>query len=98
MIFGQVHECAVEIGNFANDAKALEKVKDAFHRRREELYTYSEPHNAVEVVNIENTLYGHVDKPQPPRVSRRWHMARRSVESRDGLMHALRKLTRECIF
>jgi hypothetical protein len=49
----------------------------------------SEPHNAVEVVNIESTLYGHVDKPQPPRVSRRWHMARRSVESRDGLMHAL---------
>ena len=38
--FGQVHECTVEIGNFANDAKALEKVKDAFHRRHEELYTF----------------------------------------------------------
>ena len=40
---GQVHECTVEIGNFANDAKAIEKVKDAFHKRHEELYTYSEP-------------------------------------------------------
>ena len=46
---GQVHECTVDIGNYANDAKALEKVKDAFHKRHEELYTYSEPHNAVEV-------------------------------------------------
>ena len=36
---GQVHECTVEIGNFANNAKALEKVKDAFHKRHEELYT-----------------------------------------------------------
>jgi N-methylhydantoinase A len=67
---GQVHECTVEIGNFAGDAKALEKVKGAFHKRHEELYTYSEPHNAVEVVNIESTLYGHVDKPQPPRVKK----------------------------
>jgi N-methylhydantoinase A len=67
---GQVHECTVEIGNFAIDAKALEKVKGAFHKRHEELYTYSEPHNSVEVVNIESTLYGHVDKPKPPRVKK----------------------------
>jgi N-methylhydantoinase A len=67
---GQVHECTVEIGNFADDAKALEKVKTAFHKRHHELYTYSEPHNAVEVVNIESTLYGHVDKPQPPRMKK----------------------------
>jgi N-methylhydantoinase A len=45
-------------------------VKAAFHKRHEELYTYSEPHNSVEVVNIESTLYGHVDKPQPPRVKK----------------------------
>jgi len=67
---GQVHECTVEIGNFADDAKALEEVKTAFHKRHQELYTYSEPHNAVEVVNIESTLYGYVDKPQPPRVKK----------------------------
>jgi N-methylhydantoinase A len=67
---GQVHECTVEMGNFAADAKALEKVKSAFHKRHQELYTYSEPHNAVEVVNIESTLYGYVDKPRPPRVKK----------------------------
>ena len=27
---GQVHECTVEIGNFANDVRAIEKVKACF--------------------------------------------------------------------
>jgi N-methylhydantoinase A len=87
---GQVHECTVEIGNFKNDARALEKVKAAFHRRHQELYTYSEPHNAVEVVNIESTLYGQVDKPQPPRVKKGTSAAkaligrRRAIFSADG--------------
>ncbi len=67
---GQVHECTVEIGRFAIDAKSIEKIKDAFHRRHAELYTYAEPHNAVEVVNIESTLYGHVDKPKPARIAK----------------------------
>jgi N-methylhydantoinase A len=61
---GQVHECTVEIGNFAIDAKSIGKVKDAFHKRHKELYTYSEPHNAVEVVNIEATVYGRIAKPE----------------------------------
>ena len=89
---GQVHECTVEIGNFANDAKALEKVKDAFHRRHEELYTYSEPHNAVEVVNIESTLYGHVDKPQPPRVKKGVPPAKAIVGRRKAIFAADGKL------
>jgi N-methylhydantoinase A len=89
---GQVHECTVEIGNFANDAKALEKVKEAFHRRHEELYTYSEPHNAVEVVNIESTLYGHVDKPQPPRVKKGVPPAKAVVGRRKAIFAADGKL------
>jgi N-methylhydantoinase A len=89
---GQVHECTVDIGNFANDAKALEKVKGAFHKRHEELYTYSEPHNAVEVVNIESTLYGHVDKPQPPRVKKGWPPAKAVVGRRKAIFAADGKL------
>ena len=85
---GQVHECTVDIGNFANDAKALEKVKGAFHKRHEELYTYSEPHNAVEVVNIESTLYGHVDKPQPPRVKQGVPPAKAVVGRRKAIFAA----------
>ncbi len=60
---GQVHECTVEVGNFAIDAAGIEKLKEAFHRRHEQLYTYAEPNSIVEVVNLESTLYGLVDKP-----------------------------------
>ena len=89
---GQVHECTVEIGNFTDDAKALEKVKSAFHKRHEELYTYSEPHNAVEVVNIESTLYGNVDKPQPPRVRKGLPPAKALVGRRKAIFAADGKL------
>ena len=60
---GQVHECTVEIDNFKVDAKSIGKIIDAFHKRHEQLYTYSEPHSVVEVVNIESTVYGVVEKP-----------------------------------
>jgi N-methylhydantoinase A len=61
---GQVHECSVEIDNFEINAKTIERLKQAFHKRHEQLYTYSEPNSLVEVVNIESTLYGLVDKPK----------------------------------
>jgi N-methylhydantoinase A len=67
---GQVHECTVDIGTFPINDKTIEKVKEAFHRRHEELYTYSERHNAVEVVNLESTLYGRIDKPKAPKLAR----------------------------
>jgi N-methylhydantoinase A len=60
---GQVHECTVEVGNFRIDSGTIGQVIEAFHKRHEELYTYAERHNAVEVVNIESTLSGLVDKP-----------------------------------
>lgn len=60
---GQVHECTVEIDRFALTADTVAAVKEAFHKRHEALYTYAERHNAVEVVNLEATLYGMVDKP-----------------------------------
>jgi N-methylhydantoinase A len=67
---GQVHECTVDIGTFEINAKTIDKVKEAFHARHEELYTYSERHNAVEVVNIESTLFGRIDKPKAPKLAR----------------------------
>ena len=66
---GQVHECTVDIGNFAITAETIGDIKQAFHARHEQLYTYSEPNSAVEVVNIESTLYGRVNKPKPPRIT-----------------------------
>jgi len=67
---GQVHECTVDIGTFEINAKTIDQVKDAFHKRHEELYTYSERHNPVEVVNIESTVYGLIDKPNAPKLAK----------------------------
>jgi N-methylhydantoinase A len=63
---GQVHECTVEIDEPRIDASAVGRIKEAFHRRHEQLFTYAERHNVVEVVNIEATLYGLVEKPAAP--------------------------------
>ncbi len=67
---GQVHECTVDIGTFEINTKTIDQVKDAFHKRHEELYTYSERHNPVEVVNIESTVYGLIDKPKAPKLAK----------------------------
>lgn len=60
---GQVHECTVDVEAFAIDEAALERLKQAFHSRHEELYTYCEPQSAVEVVNVESAISGAVDRP-----------------------------------
>ncbi|MEM7041614.1 MAG: hydantoinase/oxoprolinase family protein [Pseudomonadota bacterium] len=60
---GQVHECTVEIDHAEITDKSVPDIIDAFHRRHEELFTYAEPHNVVEVVNLESTVLGLVDKP-----------------------------------
>ncbi len=65
---GQVHECTVEISPFKVTENSLEAIKEAFHARHKELYTYDEPHNAVEVVNVESAITGHVDKPRRMRI------------------------------
>jgi N-methylhydantoinase A len=60
---GQVHECTVEIDTFEVTEASLETIKAAFHDRHKQLYTYAERHSAVEVVNVESIVTGHVDKP-----------------------------------
>jgi N-methylhydantoinase A len=77
---GQVHECTVDIDTFEINEASIERVKEAFHRRHEELYTYSERHSTVEVVNIESTLYGRIEKPQLPTISA-------SGPARDAVKH-----------
>lgn len=60
---GQVHECTAEIDPFDLDEAGLARIRDAFHARHRELYTYDEPASMVEVVNIEATVRAFVDKP-----------------------------------
>jgi N-methylhydantoinase A len=95
---GQVHECTVDIGTFPINEKTIEKVKDAFHRRHEELYTYSERHNAVEVVNLESTLYGRIDKPKAPKLGRGVPLAKALKGHRKAIFEASGKATRTPIY
>lgn len=66
---GQVHECSVDIENFTIDASTVDRLRDAFHAKHEQLYTYSERQTPIEVVNLESTLYGRVDRPALPRLT-----------------------------
>lgn len=95
---GQVHECTVDIETFEINEKTIDKVKDAFHKRHEELYTYAERHNAVEVVNIESTLYGRIDKPKPPKLNRGATLAKALREHRKAIFHASGKATRTPVY
>ncbi len=61
---GQIHECTVDIDTFTIDTQSIHQVIDAFHRRHEQLFTYSERKSPVELVNIESTLYGRVTRPE----------------------------------
>lgn len=63
---GQVHECTVEVPSGPLNRERVQAILAAFHRRYEDLYTYSEPHSPVELVNLEVTAIGHVSKPRLP--------------------------------
>jgi N-methylhydantoinase A len=95
---GQVHECTVDIATFDINAKSIAKVKEAFHRRHEELYTYSERHNPVEVVNIESTLYGYIDKPKLPKLAKGSPVAKALKGHRKAIFDAKGKGTRTPVY
>jgi N-methylhydantoinase A len=95
---GQVHECTVDIETFEINARTIRKVKEAFHKRHEELYTYSERHNAVEVVNIESTLFGRIDKPKPPKLAKGGSPARALKGHRKAIFEASGRATRTPIY
>lgn len=65
---GQIHECTVMIPSGEITADTVDEILAAFHRRHEALFTYAEPHNPVELVNLESTITGLVDKPALPRL------------------------------
>ncbi|MGE3830809.1 MAG: hydantoinase/oxoprolinase family protein [Parvibaculaceae bacterium] len=95
---GQVHECTVDIGTFTINAKTIGKVKEAFHKRHEELYTYSERHSAVEAVNIESTLYGRIDKPRPPRLAKGAPVAKALKGQRKAIFAASGRATNAPVY
>ncbi len=95
---GQVHECTVDIGTFEINEKSISKLKTAFHKRHEELYTYAEPHNAVEVVNIESTVYGKIEKPKLPKYAKGGTAAKALKGYRKAIFDASGKATKTPIY
>ena len=83
---GQIHECTVNIDFFEITNETLENIKEAFHNRHKELYTYSETESPVELVNIESTMYGRIDRP-----------TYLELENKDQINNAL-KTSRNLIF
>jgi N-methylhydantoinase A len=60
---GQIHECTVNIDFFEINNENINQITKAFHNRHKELYTYNEIDSEVELVNIESTIYGRIEKP-----------------------------------
>ncbi len=83
---GQVHECTVDIGNFKITKKTIPDIIDAFHQRHEQLFTYSEPHNVVEIVNLESTVYGIVDKPPERKLTKAKGKPSRALTGERGMI------------
>lgn len=61
---GQVHECTVEVDAFDVTPESIKMLEEAFHERHEELYMYSERNSAIEVVNVESTIVGKIERPK----------------------------------
>lgn len=66
---GQIHECTVQVPNGTVDKDLVDDILEAFHRRHEALFTYAEPDNPVELVNVEVAISGKVSKPKIPHIA-----------------------------
>ena len=66
----QIHECQVDIPSVALSPGNIGDIAEAFHTRHEELFTYCERDNAVEIINLESTVIGKVARPQLPTLAR----------------------------
>ena len=62
----QIHECQVDIPAVDLTPHNIGEIAEAFHRRHEELFTYCERDNLVEIINLESTVVGHLPRPQLP--------------------------------
>jgi N-methylhydantoinase A len=68
----QVHECAVPVPISGPISPAeLDTIKELFHRRHEQLYTYCERDNLPELVNVEVTVAGRARVAEPSMISSR---------------------------
>lgn len=62
----QIHECQVDVPAVEFTAEGIRDLAEPFHRRHEQFFTYCEPDNAVEVINLEATVVGRLPRPRLP--------------------------------
>lgn len=84
----QVHECTVDIGRKDLNSETIGEIRAAFDRRHEELFTYAEPHNTVEIVNLESTVIGRVPRPEPSVIPENADVAAAKTDSRPMIFSA----------
>lgn len=66
----QIHECQVAIPPADLSPDNIGAIAEAFHRRHEELFTYCERDNLVEIINLESTLTGKAPQLTLPALAR----------------------------
>ncbi|MDI5985677.1 hydantoinase/oxoprolinase family protein [Halomonas sp. M4R5S39] len=66
---GQIHECTVEMERDELDVAGWQALRASFHARHEALYSYCEPHSAIELVNLECSVIGRVSRPELPELA-----------------------------
>lgn len=65
----QIHECTVTIPSRKITEEWVSEIEEAFHRRHEQLYTYCERDNLIEIINIGSSLCGKVPGIEPGRLT-----------------------------
>ncbi len=94
----QVHECRVEIPVEAITAANIGQIEAAFHRRHEALYTYCEPDNVAELINVEVNVYGRSPSIQGSATERSAPRAPVADEQRLCYFEEHRQFTKTSVF
>ena len=77
----QIHYCDVQVPSDTLDVNKLAQLRENFHRRHEELYTYSEPDNEPEIVSLRTSIV--VDTHAPTDAGRDATMPEISLKPQD---------------
>lgn len=65
----QVHNCLVTVDLHGSiDEKGISKLREAFDRRHEELFTYSEPENTALLVNVHISIIGNASSKRQKEI------------------------------
>ncbi len=94
----QVHECRFEIPVDEITPANIRNIETAFHRRHEALYTYSEPDNVAELINVEVNVYGRTPRLEGSATERLAERTPSAEEHRLCYFEEQRQFTETSVF